>query len=109
MPLQRLHQAVAATVYLLEQYLLLLLHLAKQLADRGILRLHGLDFAFQVLWAGPLALTVVSAVPGFGSVTAAALFGGAAGDCPEADAVKTVTDISANTAEALMNARGIDT
>ena len=33
------------TVDLFEQYLLLLLHLAKQFSDRGVLRLHGLDFA----------------------------------------------------------------
>ena len=58
---------------------------------------------------GTLALAAFSAVPGFGSETAAALFGGAAGDCPEAEPVETATDISTNATEALMNARGIDT
>jgi len=58
---------------------------------------------------GTLALAVVSAVPRFGSETAAVLFGGAAGDCAEAEAVETATDTSTNATEELMNARGIDT
>ena len=41
--------------------------------------------------------------------SAAVLSGGAAGDCPEADVVRNVTDVNANASEALMNARGIDT
>ena len=44
-----------------------------------------------------------------GSETATVLFGWAAGDCPEAEVVKNVTDVNANATEALMNARGIDT
>ena len=43
------------------------------------------------------------------SETATVLFGWAAGDCPEAEVVKNVTDVNANATEALMNARGIDT
>jgi hypothetical protein len=37
------------------------------------------------------------------------LFGRGAGDCPEAEVVKNVTDANANAAEALRNTRGIDT
>ena len=40
---------------------------------------------------------------------ATVLFGRAAGDCPEAEVGKNVTDVNANATEALMNARGIDT
>ena len=39
----------------------------------------------------------------------AVLFGGGAGDCPEAEVGKNATDINANATEALVNARGIDT
>jgi hypothetical protein len=37
------------------------------------------------------------------------LFGGAAGDCPEAEVVKKGTEANANATEVLMNARAIDT
>ena len=43
------------------------------------------------------------------SETATVLVGWAAGDCPEAEVGKNVTDVNANATEALMNARGIDT
>ena len=41
--------------------------------------------------------------------TGTVLFGRGAGDCPEADVGKSVTDVNANATEAVMNARGIDT
>ena len=46
---------------------------------------------------------------GSGSDAATVLSGGAAGDCPEAEVVRNITDVNANATEALMNARGIDT
>jgi hypothetical protein len=50
-----------------------------------------------------------SALPGLGSETATVLFGWAAGDCPEAEVVKIVTDVNANATEVLMHAPRIDT
>jgi hypothetical protein len=53
--------------------------------------------------------TLFSVLAGLGSETATVLFGRSAGDCPEAEVVKNVTDVNANATEILMNARGIDT
>jgi hypothetical protein len=55
------------------------------------------------------AAALFSALPGLGVETATVLFGGDAADCPEAEVAKNVTDVNASAAEALMNARGIDT
>ena len=50
-----------------------------------------------------------SAEPGSGVETAPALFGLGTGDCPKAEVVRKVTDVSATATEALMNARGSGT
>src|SRR5688500_19035279 len=52
---------------------------------------------------------VCAALPDSGGETAAALSGGAAGDCPEAGVVKNRSDVNATAAEALTHARDIDT
>ena len=54
------------TVDLFKQCLLLLLHLAKQFSNRGVLRLHGLDFALQVLWLRILSRDFVLRTAWFG-------------------------------------------
>jgi hypothetical protein len=58
---------------------------------------------------GSSAATLFSALPDFGSETATVLIGWTAGDCPEAEVVKNVTDVNANAAETLMSAPGLDT
>jgi hypothetical protein len=56
---------------------------------------------------------VVEAAVSCGVVEAAemgaALLGGGAGDCPEAEVAKNVADVNTNATEALMHARDIDT
>jgi hypothetical protein len=62
----------------------------------------------RLVGGGDSAATLFSALSGLTSETATVLLGRAAGDCPEAEAVRNGTDVSVNATEALMNARGID-
>ena len=66
---------------------------------------------YRSVWVGAeVTDTVVcDALPDSGGETAAALSGGAAGDCPEAGVVKNSSDGSATATEALMQTPGIDT
>jgi len=59
------------------------------------------------------AEAVADAVASGGALEAAeigaVLFGGVAGDCPEAEAAKNVADVNANAIAVLVNARSVDT
>jgi len=68
---------------LFKQELLLLLQRVKQFSDLGVLRLHGLDFALQVLWLAFLGCNSLLHFLVLCSATATVLFGPAAGDRPE--------------------------
>jgi hypothetical protein len=59
-------------------------------------------------WTEELAESV-TASGASDSEAATVLIGWAAGDCPEAEVVKNVTDVNANAAETLMSATGLDT
>jgi len=61
---------------LFKQDLLLLLQLVKQFSDLGVLRLHGLDFALQVLWLAFLGRDSLLHFLVLCSATATVLFGG---------------------------------